>query len=123
MAIYHLHVQVIGRSAGRSVSAAAAYRSASVITSSYTGEAYNFSRKKYVEYSAVMLPQNAPPEYGDRQNLWDTIETLEKSRDAQLARELDVALPVELTLEQQIELVRDFVQDTFIKEGRVMWRS
>ena len=100
MAIYHLHVQVIGRSAGRSVTAAAAYRSASRIESEYTGETFDYTKKQWVEYSVVLLPPNAPPEYQDRQVLWNSADAAEKGRNAQLARELDVALPVELTLAQ-----------------------
>ena len=119
MAIYHLHVQVIGRSAGRSVTAAAAYRSASKITSDYTGLTFDFTGKKWVEYSEVMLPPHAPKEYHDREKLWNAADAAEKSRDAQVARELDVALPVELTLDQQIQLVKDFVKETFVAEGMI----
>jgi len=119
MAIYHMHVQIIGRSSGRSVAAAAAYRSASRIESEYTGETFDYTKKQWVEYSAVLLPPNAPPEFMDRETLWNAVDTAEKSRDAQVARELDVALPVEMPLEQQIELVRDFVKETFVDAGMI----
>ena len=104
MAIYHCAVKIIGRSAGRSSVAAAAYRSAECLTNEYDGIEHDFTKKGWVEFTEIILPENAPVEYKDRSTLWNAVEAVEKSQDAQLAREFEVALPAELTREQQIEL-------------------
>lgn len=64
-----------------------------------------------------MLPAHAPPEFADRSTLWNSVEEIEKSSDAQLAREIEVALPVELSPAEQLALVRSFVKDNFVAEG------
>ncbi len=64
-----------------------------------------------------MLPAHAPPEFQDRSTLWNSVEEIEKSSDAQLAREIEVALPVELSRAEQLALVRSFVKDNFVAEG------
>ncbi|ESZ02740.1 MobA/MobL family protein [Mesorhizobium sp. M1060] len=101
MAIYHLHVKVIGRKAGSSAVASAAYRSASRL------------RDERIE----RLPQDAPEAWRDRERLWNDVETFEVRKDAQLAREVEFALPRELSQPQGIELARDFVQVEFVSQG------
>ena len=64
-----------------------------------------------------MLPAHAPPEFADRSTLWNSVEQIEKASDAQLAREIEVALPVELSRAEQLALVRAFVKDNFVAEG------
>lgn len=117
MAIYHLSIQNIGRSAGRSAVAAAAYRSATKLIDSERGLTCDYSRKSGVVYTEVMLCQNAPQEYADREKLWNAVEKIEKQKDARLAREINVALPHELDRETQIKIVRDYVQENFVKAG------
>lgn len=117
MAIYHLSVQNIGRSAGRSAVAAAAYRSATKLIDSERGLTCDYSRKSGVVYTEVMLCQNAPQEYADREKLWNAVEKIEKQKDARLAREINVALPHELDRETQIKIVRDYVKENFVKAG------
>ena len=117
MAIYHLSIQNIGRSAGRSAVAAAAYRSATKLIDSERGLTCDYSRKSGVVYTEVMLCQNAPQEYADREKLWNAVEKIEKQKDARLAREINVALPRELDRETQIKIVRDYVQENFVKVG------
>ncbi len=117
MAIYHLSIQNIGRSVGRSAVAAAAYRSATKLIDSERGLTCDYSRKSGVVYTEVMLCQNAPQEYADREKLWNAVEKIEKQKDARLAREINVALPHELDRETQIKIVRDYVQENFVKAG------
>lgn len=116
MAIYHLSATVISRSAGRSSTAAAAYRSGTRISDERTGETHDYTRKKGVAHAEIFLPKGAPQELIDRQNLWNTLELSEKRKDAQVAREMNVALPVELDNEQKIELAQKFAS-SFTKEG------
>ena len=117
MAIYHLSIQNIGRNAGRSAVAAAAYRSATKLIDSERGLTCDYSHKGGVVYTEVMLCQNAPQEYADREKLWNAVEKIEKQKDARLAREINVALPHELDRETQIKIVRDYVQENFVKVG------
>lgn len=117
MAIYHCSVQVIGRSDGRSSVAAAAYRSGTKMTSVYDGITSDYTKKNWVVHNEIFLPENAPKEYMDRNTLWNAVETAEKNRDSQLAREVEIALPKELNLEQQKELVREYVNENFVSKG------
>lgn len=117
MAIFHMKIQNILRSEGRSVVAAAAYRSAVKLTDQWTGLTYDYSKKGWVAYTRVFLPSQAPEEYLDQEILLNAIQQSEKSIDARTAREIEIALPAELTLEQQIQLVEEFVQHTFVDDG------
>lgn len=117
MAIYHLHAQILGRSAGRSAIAAAAYRSGSAMLSQETGRSFDYTRKRGVAHSEIMLCENAPAAWADRATLWNAVQAEEKRSDAQLAREIEIALPKELPRDAQIELVRSFVRDNFTSAG------
>ncbi|UCI19296.1 Ti-type conjugative transfer relaxase TraA [Mesorhizobium sp. B2-1-8] len=119
MAIYHLHVKVIGRKAGSSAVASAAYRSASRLRDERIERTHDFSAKRGVVHSEVLLPENAPEAWSDRQRLWNDVEAFELRKDAQLAREVEFALPRELNQAQGIELARDFVQTEFVSQGMV----
>lgn len=119
MAIYHLHVKVIGRKAGSSAVASAAYRSASRLCDERIDRVQDFSSKRGVVHSEVMLPANAPEAWRDRERLWNDVEAFEVRKDAQLAREVEFALPRELSQAQGIELARDFVQVEFVGKGMV----
>lgn len=109
MAIYHCSVKIGTRSKGQSAIAAAAYRSASKIFEEETGLTSDYTKKKNVIFSEIALCENAPKEYQDRATLWNAVHKVEKSNDAQLWREIEVALPKEFSREQQIEVVRKFV--------------
>ena len=98
MAIYHLHVKVIGRKAGSSAVASAAYRSASRMRDERIDRVQDFSSKRGVVHSEVMLPEGAPEHLGDRERLWNDVEACELRKDAQLAREVEFAIPREMTL-------------------------
>ena len=119
MAIYHLHVKVIGRKSGSSAVASAAYRSASRLRDDRLERSHDFSAKRGVVHSEVMLPEDAPDAWSDRQRLWNDVEAFEVRKDAQLAREVEFALPREMTQAQGIELARDFVQSEFVDQGMV----
>jgi Ti-type conjugative transfer relaxase TraA len=119
MAIYHLHVKVIGRKSGSSAVASAAYRSASRLRDDRLERSHDFSAKRGVVHSEVMLPENAPQAWSDRERLWNDVESFEVRKDAQLAREVEFALPRELTQAQGIELARDFVQSEFVGLGMI----
>ncbi|WP_316179282.1 Ti-type conjugative transfer relaxase TraA [Bradyrhizobium sp. SZCCHNRI1009] len=119
MAIYHLHVKVIGRKAGSSAVASAAYRSGSRLRDERLGRDQDFSAKRGVVHSEVMLPDNAPLAWSDRERLWNNVEASEVRKDAQLAREVEFALPRELSEAQGIELAREFVQGEFVGLGMI----
>lgn len=108
MAIYHLHAQVISRKAGRSATAASAYRAGARIADARTGTVHDYTRKRGVVASAVFLPDHAPAAWCDREALWNAVEKGARRSDARLAREFDVALPRELPREDQWMLAERF---------------
>lgn len=110
---------MIKRSDGRSAVAAAAYRAAEKFTDARTGLTHDFTAKKGVDFSAVLLPADAPAEYADRGTLWGAVEKVERRKDAQVAREINFALPVELSHDEKIALAREFVQAVFVDAGMV----
>lgn len=116
MAIYHCRIQVIGRSAGRSAVSASAYRSGTKILDNENGILNDYTRKKGVIHSEIMLCKNAPVEYMDRAILWNSVHKIEKNKNAQLAREIEVALPKEFDTQTQIEVTREYVKN-FVDEG------
>ena len=117
MAIYHLEAKVISRGIGRSAVAAAAYMSCSKIFNNYDGVQHDYTRKHGLIYEQVLLPPQAPPEWNDRSVLWNAVEEAEKTKDSRLAREFVVALPVELSKEQSISLISEYVKDNFVSDG------
>jgi Ti-type conjugative transfer relaxase TraA len=119
MAIYHLHVKVIGRKSGSSAVASAAYRSGSRLRDERLDRSHDFSAKRGVVHSEVMLPENAPEAWSDRERLWNDVEAFEIRKDAQLAREVEFALPREMTQAQGIELARDFARAEFVDQGMI----
>ena len=119
MAIFHLSVKVISRSSGRSAVASAAYRGAERLHDERLDRDHDFTNKNGVVHSEVMLPEGAPQEFADRENLWNAVEAAEKRKDAQLAREVEFAIPRELTKEQGIELAREFVEAEFVAKGMI----
>jgi Ti-type conjugative transfer relaxase TraA len=119
MAIYHFSAKVISRAVGSSAVAAAAYRSADRLHDERLGRSHDFSNKAGVIHSEVMLPDGAPEEWRDREKLWNDVEAAEIRKDAQLAREIEFAIPREMTEEQGIELARDFVRDEFVERGMI----
>lgn len=116
MAIYHCSIKNISRGSGKSAVASASYRAGEKLEDLETGLIHDYTRKKEIAYSEIFLCKNAPKEYQDRGTLWNAVEQIEKQSKARLAREWEVALPNELTLEQSKELVKGFAQ-SLVDEG------
>ena len=131
MAIYHMTVKVMSRGGGKSATAGAAYRSGSAVKAAAyrsgqalgrdaDGVVYDFTRKHDVLHAEIMTPDGELPDWCyDRTRLWNMVESVEKRKDAQLAREVECSLPRELTLEQQKELVNTFVKSQFTSRGMI----
>ena len=111
MAIYHLSVKTIGRSEGRSATAAAAYRAADKITDERTGEMHDYTRKGGVSYTEIVLPNNAPTWATNRAELWNTAEQSETRKNSTVAREFEIALPSELSEKERQRLAVDFAKE------------
>jgi Ti-type conjugative transfer relaxase TraA len=119
MAIYHFSAKVISRANGSSVVASAAYRSAERLHDDRLDRNHDFTNKSGVVHSEVLLPEGAPERLGDRSTLWNEVEATELRKDAQLAREVEFAIPRELNQQEGIELARDFVQTEFVDLGMI----
>ena len=117
MAIYHLEAKVVSRGAGRSAVAASAYLSCSRLYNDYDGIQHDYTKKQGLVWQDVFLPAMAPPEWKDREQLWNAVEEVETSKDSRLAREFVVALPIELNRENQIELLQEFIREQFVSDG------
>lgn len=117
MAIFHLSIKMLSRSSGKSAVAAAAYRAGAKLEEKETGYTHDYTRKSGVIYSEIFLPANAPREYQNREILWNEVQKVEKKSDAQLAREIEVALPVELSREEQITLLQKYIAENFTSAG------
>lgn len=119
MAIYHFSAKVISRAKGSSAVAAAAYRAASRLHDERLDRAHDFTNKAGVVHSEIMAPENTLERWKDRATLWNEVEAFEKRKDAQLAREVEFAIPRELDQADGIELARAFVQREFVDKGMV----
>jgi len=117
LAIYHLSIKIITRGKGKSAVAAAAYRSGTTMKNEYDGIIHDYSRKSGVIHTEILLPENVPPEYSHRSTLWNAVEKAERYKTAQLAREIEIALPAELTRAQNIALVRGYIKENFTDAG------
>lgn len=119
MAIFHLSVQIISRVNDRSAVFAAAYRAGERLNDERLGKVADYTKKRRPLHTEILAPPNAPSWVFDRESLWNQVERAEKRKDSQLAREITVALPIELSVEQQIELVRGYVREQFVQQGMV----
>lgn len=119
MAIYHLRATMISRSQGRSATAAAAYRVAERIEDRRTGLVFDYAARSGVDHTEILAPDHAPDWVRDRSELWNRVEESETRKNSQVAREVRVALPDELTHAQRLELVRNFVRSQFVDRGMV----
>ncbi|WP_127490368.1 MobQ family relaxase [Paenibacillus ehimensis] len=118
MAIYHFSAQVASRSAGRSAVAMAAYRSGERLTDERTGELKHYKREVRPE-TVILAPAQSPEWVHDRNRLWNEVEKAEKRKDAQLCREINVALPKEFTARRQLEELKDFCRREFVERGMI----
>jgi hypothetical protein len=119
MAIYHFSAKMISRSTGRSAVAAAAYRTAERIEDRRQGLEHDYSNRTGVLHTEILAPEGTPNSLRDRATLWNAVEAVERRKDAQLAREVTVALPHELNDAQRGALVRSFVQSAFVDRGMI----
>jgi len=136
MAIYHLRAKIIKKGDGRTGVGAAAYRSGEELKNEVDGLTHDYTRKRGIEYTEIMLCNNAPQEYQDRETFWNAVEKSERqnvnrtyqkenkdgeikeeTRGARIAREIEIALPLELSRQEQIKLVQDYVKDNFVDKG------
>ena len=109
---------MISRGKGQSAIAAAAYRSGDRLRDEQAGEQKFYkARAERIEFTGIMAPKDAPEWAQDRNALWNHAERAEKRKDAQLAREIEIALPHELTDEQREWLVKDFAREAFVRKG------
>jgi MobA/MobL family len=121
MALYHLSVKPVSRKAGRSATAAIAYRTADRIRDLTTDEVFDYTRKRGVEHTEIVLPREAARQdinwARDRQALWNAAEMAENRSNSRVAREYEIALPHELNKAQRVELVRAFSKDLADRYG------
>ena len=119
MAIYHFSAKVVSRANGSSAVASAAYRSAERLTDDRLGRDHDFTNKAGVVHSEIMLPDGAPERLGDRETLWNAVEAGEVRKDAQLARDVEFAIPREMNEADGTQLARDFVDREFVARGMI----
>lgn len=120
MAQYRLSVQMIGRSSGRSATAAAAYRAGQRIEDRETGLVHDYTAKRGVLHTEILTPNKTPDWMKDRTELWNAVHKAETRKNSQLAREIQLSLPHELTQEQQVNLIRQFVEEQCVSRGMVV---
>lgn len=119
MAIYHFHASMVSRNKGQTATAACAYRAGTKIRDRKTGLSFNYSKKKHIAHLKILAPKNSPKWVFSRTKLWNSVEMVEKRKDAQVARELQISLPKELSLGQQVELIEHYCQKQFVEKGMV----
>lgn len=118
MAIFHMSAKTIGRSGGSSAVASSAYRAGEKLKDERQDQEHDYTKKQGVVHKEIILPEEAPERFKDRSVLWNEVEQIEKRKDAQLAREIEVALPKELNREEQIEVLKEYANE-FVKEGMI----
>lgn len=118
-AIFHFTCKVHGRSTGANAVKLAAYRAGERLRSELTGRIHNYRRKTEVAFKAILAPDATIPWVTDRSLLWNAVDNGEARKDAQLAREVEVALPLALDRDIQIELLTRWIQETFVSQGMV----
>jgi Ti-type conjugative transfer relaxase TraA len=119
LAIYHLTVHIISRARGQSAVAAAAYRAGALLRDERYGDTHNYVGKRGVIHSEIMAPEAIPTWVRDREALWNRVEASEFRKDSQLARVVEVGLPIELSADERLALVRDYIATEFVAQGMV----
>jgi ATP-dependent exoDNAse (exonuclease V) alpha subunit len=119
VADYRLSAQMISRADGRNSVAAAAYRAGAALANDRNGQSYDYTRKGGVLHTEIIAPAPAPAWAQDREHLWNAAEKSETRINSQVAREIQLSLPHELTEAQRQELVTEFVRDNFVAKGMV----
>lgn len=119
MAIYHFTVSVLSRARGHRIVASAAAQAAAKLRDDYYGIVHNHARRPGVELAEILAPDDAPTWVYDREQLWNRVEAAERRKDAQLARALEISLPLELTQDERVHLLRDFIRTQFVAQGMI----
>ena len=114
MALYHFSVKQVSRGKGQTVVNSAAYISGQKLYNDYYGQTHDYTKKSGVVFTEILTPEYAPERLSDRETLWNEVEQIEKSKRAQLAYSFDIALQNELTLDENIELAREFCMVLFV---------
>lgn len=117
MPVPHFNIKITQRSKGQSAVAGAAYQAGEKLFSEYDQKTKNYSCKKEVVYTEIMLPKNAPPKYADRATLWNSVEEIEKQWNSQLARRFVVALPREVSPEMCPQMMQEYCREHFVSKG------
>ena len=115
----HYDIRIVKRSMRQSAVAAAAYQAGDTLFSEYDQKRKNYSGKKEVIYEEILLPGNAPKEYADRETLWNAVEAEENQWNSQLARRIIMAIPKELSHEEQINLTKEYCKTQFVSKGMI----
>ena len=120
MALYHFSVKQVSRGKGQTVVNSAAYISGQKLYNDYYGQTHDYTKKSGVIFTEILTPEYVPKRLSDRETLWNEVEKVEKSKQAQLAYSFDIALQNELTLEENIELARAFCREQFVARGMIV---
>ena len=115
----HTHVDIVARSKGHSVLAKAAYNARDKLKDEYYGKTHDYSKKTDLVFSKIFLPEHIPKEFLNREYLWNEVEKIEKSKNSQLARNLLFTLPRELSEEDRIKLISEFIEENFTSKGMI----
>ena len=119
MANPHFEIKITKRSKRQSAVAGAAYQSGENLFSEYDQKHKNYRKKEGVVYTEIMLPSHAPPEYADREQLWNAVEAVENQWNSQLARRFVLALPREVPEELYLQMVQDYCNQFFVSKGMI----
>ena len=120
MSLYHFSVKQVSRGKGQTVVGSAAYISGQKLHNDYYEEIHDYTRKQGVIYDEIMLPDYVTDRFSDRQTLWNEVEFAEKGKRAQLAYSFNIALQNELTMEENVELAREFCREQFVSRGMIV---
>ena len=120
MALYHFSVKQVSRGKGQTVVNSAAYISGQKLYNDYYGQTHDYTKKSGVVFTEILTPEYVPERLSDRETLWNEVEQIEKSKRAQLAYSFDIALQNELTLDENIELAREFCWEQFVARGMIV---
>jgi ATP-dependent exoDNAse (exonuclease V) alpha subunit len=119
LAIYHFAVSVLSRARGHRAVASAAAQAATKLRDEYYGILHNHVRRQGPDFTEILAPAGSPAWVFDREQLWNRVEAAERRKDSQLARVIEISLPVELTHEERIDLLRDFIGAEFVAQGMI----
>ncbi len=119
MAIFHCSIKIVSRGKGKSAVGASAYRSGEKFKNEYDGETHDYTRKGGIAFMGILLPSNAPIAYKDRCILWNAVEHVERAKNAQLARDIEVAIPKEIPKSQWVKMMEEYCQTNFVSKGMI----